>query len=103
MTSRKKVKIFCLLLSFILTLLIFGSAEGQDLVNYARPETFSKALETNLDTTTYVAIARSGDGGYVFWCDPEQTVVVRIICIRGEKCSSSGPKGPIEKQFDTPD
>jgi len=66
MTSRKEVKVYCLLLSLVLTLLIFSIAEGQELVNYAKSETFSKALEANLEIATYVCIARSGDGGYIF-------------------------------------
>ena len=74
MTSRKEVKMFCLLLSLILTLLIFSSAEG---VWYSKASsvTFLEVLENNLEISTYVHIQRSDDNGYFFtkWNDPETT------------------------------
>ena len=74
MTSRKEVKIFCLLLSLVLTLLIFSSAEG---VWYSKASslTFLEVLENNLEISTYVHIQRSDDNGYLFekWNDPKTT------------------------------
>ena len=74
MTSRKEVKMFCLLLSLILTLLIFSSAEGV-WYSKASSATFLEVLENNLEISTYVHIQRSDDNGYFFtkWNDPGTT------------------------------
>lgn len=70
MTSRKEVRIFCLLLSLVLIFLIFSRAEG-NWYTLASNATFSEVLEDNLESSTYVQIQRA-DGRYVFtkWNNP---------------------------------
>jgi len=95
MTTRKDVKMFCLLLSLVLTLSIVSMAEGadSDWCTDASTETFLEVLENNLDITPYVYIEESGDDGYSFWVAKENDVYL----LAGAICSIVLPADSLRK------